>query len=89
MNTWHFQPFQAKQEFTIASGAQDCSLSIINIYKLASIVVYKVLMSMLRKIRICSCFYTYKMATAVLVAGLFLCCALSHSHPKFTVSAEK
>ena len=34
MNTWHFQPFQAKQEFT--SGAQDCSLSIINIYKLAS-----------------------------------------------------
>ena len=34
MNTWHFQPFQAKQEFT--SGAQDCSLSIININKLAS-----------------------------------------------------
>ena len=36
MNTWHFQPFQAqaKQEFT--SGAQDCSLSIINIDKLAS-----------------------------------------------------
>ena len=34
MNTWHFQPFQAKQE--CASGAKDCSLSIINIYKLAS-----------------------------------------------------
>ena len=48
MNTWHFQPFQAKQEFT--SGAQDCSLSIININFTSLQVVYEVLMSMLRKI---------------------------------------
>ena len=78
MNTWHFQRFQAKQDFT--SGAQDCSLSIINIYKLASSVQGT------GKFEFAAVFILTKW---LLVAGLFLCCALSHSHPKSTVSVNK